>query len=212
MPKKNIMNFMGKPMISYTINAALKSEIFERVFVSTDDKEIMNIGRSFDAEVPFLRDTKYAGDTVPGSLAIYDFMTKLGHKPDYLCIAYATAPLLNYKNLIKSFHELVETQHKALVSVTYFGYPPQRGMLISDNIISFREKEYINLRSQELEKVYHDAAQFYWIKFDEFMKNPTLIPDNSRAFIIPPHETQDIDNYEDLLLAEIKYKKLYDIK
>ncbi|MCT7574916.1 pseudaminic acid cytidylyltransferase [Aliarcobacter butzleri] len=210
-PKKNIKNFHGKPLIAYSIEVALKSKLFDKVIVSTDDEEIAKIAKEFGAEVPFLR-PKELSDDFTGTGAVINhaisFLKEQGEEIDFVCAIYATAPFLQEKYLIEGFLKLKNSNAKNAFSCTSMPFPIQRTFKITeDERCEMFWKENFMKRSQDLEDAFQDAGQFYWsnlnIKSDEIMFSKDSIP-----IILPRHLVQDIDTLEDWTRAEFMYEAI----
>ncbi|MFW2307808.1 pseudaminic acid cytidylyltransferase [Aliarcobacter butzleri] len=210
-PKKNIKNFHGKPLIAYSIEVALKSKLFDKVIVSTDDEEIAEIAKEFGAEVPFLR-PKELSDDFTGTGAVINhainFLKEQGENIDFVCTIYATAPLLNEKYLIEGFTKLKNSNAKNAFSCTSMPFPIQRTFKITkDERCEMFWPENFAKRSQDLEEAFQDAGQFYWtnlnIKSDEIIFSKDSIP-----IILPRYLVQDIDTLEDWQRAEFMYKAI----
>jgi len=208
-PRKNIKLFHGKPLIAYSIEAALKSELFDKVIVTTDDEEIASIAKKYGAEVPFIR-PKELSDDFTNTKDVIDHALKYfeerGEKYDYECTIYATAPLLQPKYLIEGFVALKNSDAINAFSTTTMPFPIQRTFKLDKNgrCEMFWPQNY-QTRSQDLEEAYQDAGQFYWTKLgkksDEIMFGKDSIP-----VILPRHLVQDIDTLEDWQRAEFMYK------
>jgi len=208
-PKKNIKEFFGKPIIAYSIEAAQQTELFDRIVVSTDDEEIAQVAKHYGAEVPFIRPKKlsddYTGTTeVIGHAA--QWFRDNGEKVDYVCCIYATAPFLKAEYIEKGYRILVEEHAPYVFSVTEYEFPIQRSVVL-DKTGSIKPyfPEYIGHRSQDLEKVYHDAGQFYWGAADAFISGKSLYSGESLPVILPRYLVQDIDDEEDWIQAEGLY-------
>lgn len=207
-PRKNIKDFCGKPIIAYSIEAALKSGIFDEVMVSTEDEEIAEIGKSYGASVPFYRSQKTAGDhvmTIDVMTEVVEKYRKRGINPEYVCCIYPTAPFVTADKLVKAKGVMVETDADAVIPVVKFSFPPQRCFIKKDNYIEYKWPENELKRSQDLEPFYHDAGQFYFLNVETMMTEHTLVPKNTAPIIMNELEVQDIDNETDWKLAEIKY-------
>lgn len=211
---KNIKLFNGKPIIYYSIKAALKSRCFERVVVSTDSKRIAKIAIKFGAEVPFIRTKKLSNSRTGNREVIKDAIKRLNLKktPDYICQIFATAPFLDYKDLKNSLSKLKKSKAEFCFSVTKFPYPIQRALKLTKfNRIKMFFPKYRKSHSQDLEKSYHDAGQFYWGKTNSIMKNRTTFSEISIPYIIPSFRSIDIDDTEDwkqaLLMSTYVFKK-----
>ena len=212
-PKKNIKNFCGKPIIAYSIEAALNSKIFDEVMVSTDSEEIANVARTYGAIVPFMRSAENADDyatTYDVLLEVVNKYKEFGKVFDYICCIYPTAPFVTAEKLKAAFNKFIESGADTLIPVVKFSFPPQRGFMINkENYLEYKWPENKNKRSQDLEPIYHDAGQFYFHKtavFDVEKKaqNSKIIP-----FELEETEVQDIDNITDWQLAELKFKFLH---
>ena len=211
-PKKNIKDFFGKPLIAYSIEVALASKLFEEVIVSTDDEQIASIAKSYGAVVPFLR-PKVLSDDFTGTQAVIEHtLSQLDNSYDFVCTIYATAPLLQSKYLLEGFEKLKNTTAIYAFSATSMPFPIQRTFKLNKNgrCEMFTPEHYMT-RSQDLEEAYQDAGQFYWekvgVKSDEIMFGADSLP-----IILPRHLVQDIDTLEDWKRAEVMYKVLEEMK
>jgi len=212
-PGKNIKHFLGRPMISYPINAIKDSGLFERIIVSTDDEEIAEVARQEGAEVPFMRPADLSDDftgTGPVTNHAIDWLISQNQKPDYVCCVYATTPLLTSEYLKKGWELLIESGRKFAFSVASFPFPIQRALKMTKNsgIIAF-QPECIPMRSQDLEPAFHDAGQFYWGKTDAFLGDGNMLSDDTAPVVLPRYLVQDIDDEEDWRRAELMYQVLY---
>ncbi len=210
-PRKNIKEFFGKPLIAYSIEAALKSGLFERVIVSTDDEEIADIAKDYGADIPFIRPRELSDDfTVTGDVIKHalEFLKSQGEEYSFVCTIYATAPLLQAKYLIEGFEKLKDSNAHMAFSATSMPFPIQRTFKITkDGRCKMFTPEHYLTRSQDLEEAYQDAGQFYW----ENIKNEAHdIPfgKDSIPIILPRHLVQDIDTLEDWERAELMYQLL----
>jgi len=209
-PKKNIKEFHGKPLISYSIELALNSKLFDEVYVSTDDNEISYISKQYGAKVinrpkELADDYSSSGDAVNEAI---QQLTDQGIQFNYICTIYATAPLLKEEYLKEGFEKIKNSNAKMAFSVTSMPFPIQRTFEItSDQRCKMFTPEYFKTRSQDLTEAYQDAGQFYW---ENKNKEFTDIPfgSDSIAIILPRHLVQDIDTVEDWTRAEIMYKVL----
>lgn len=204
-PRKNIKDFLGKPIIAYSIQAALSSGLFSEVMVSTDDNEIADIALKFGAKVPFIRSKDNSNDYATLADVIDEVKEqymKIDRKFDNICCILPTAPLITIENLVKAFKLLANPNVDSVRPVVRFNYPIQRAVKLSDSgEVSMFYTEYLNARSQDLESGYHDAGQFYWMKSDVGLRG------NKRyAFEIEDIQCQDIDNEADWEMAKLKYK------
>jgi len=208
-PRKNIKNFAGQPIIQYSIDAALKSGIFTEVMVSTDDKEIAEVGKSLGAKVPFMRSAKNSTDmamTIPVLEEVIKEYKKLGQKFDYVCCIYPTAPFVTGDRLKKAFELFTEKKADAVLPIMRFSYPIQRGLKLKNGYAKMFWPINYNKRSQDLEPAYHDCGQFYFLTTEAVLKQKVLFPKYTVPIIVPESEAQDIDNEEDWEIAEMKFK------
>lgn len=207
-PRKNIKNFMGTPIIKYSIDAALSSKCFDEVMVSTDDTEIAAFAKISGANIPFMRSEKNSDDhatTADVILEVLDSYRKINIEFTYVCCIYPTAPFVTPQKLIEAEKLLVSSGADAVIPVTPFSFPIFRSVKIEDGKIKMFWPEHTNTRSQDLPPAYHDCGQFYFFNTLKFEKSKKLFSDNTFPIIIPETEVQDIDNEEDWKIAEIKY-------
>jgi pseudaminic acid cytidylyltransferase len=210
-PRKNIKEFCGKPIIAYSIEAALESNLFDEVMVSTDDDEIAEISRKYGAKVPFMRSPKNSDDfstTADVLLEVLEQYKEVGIEPESFCCIYPTAPFVTAEKLIKSFEKLNYDHVDSVLPMVKFSFPPQRGLINLDGKIKFQYPEHMSTRSQDLESIYHDAGQFYWVKTSIFSKEKKLILKSTIGFELAETEVQDIDTLDDWKIAEIKFNQL----
>lgn len=210
-PRKNIKEFCGKPILAYSVEAAVQSGIFDTVMVSTDDEKIAEIAVSYGAEVPFYRSEKTANDyaTIPEvCLEVLAEYEKRGVKYDMVCLIFPTAPFVTGEKLVTAVEKLKASDADTLFPVVAFSYPPQRALVIRDGRLVFKYPEYLDSRSQDLEKHYHDAAQFIVFRVEAFKKNKKLLVGNIIPLEVSEMEVQDIDTQTDWEIAEMKYRIL----
>lgn len=210
-PRKNIKEFNGKPIIAYSIEAALSSGVFDEVMVSTDDEEIAEIAKKYGAKVPFFRSEKTANDfatTVDVIEEVLNTYKERGEEFDIFCCIYPTAPLITAKRLKDAVEELSKSDADSLIPVVRFSYPPQRAMEVHDGKLVFRQPENLSKRSQDLEPHFHDAGQFYVVRSESFFKNRGIMVGDILPMELSELEVQDIDNEVDWKLAELKYNLL----
>ena len=210
-PKKNIKEFCGKPIIAYSIKAALDSGAFDEVMVSTDSEEIADIAREYGAAVPFLRSEATANDfatTADVLKEVIDEYKKIGKEFDNMCCIYPTAPFVTGEKLVVAMNLLSESGADTVMPVVAFSFPPQRGMVINDGKLEYKYPEFALCRSQDLEKMYHDPGQFYCVNVNKFLVSGKLVMENTMPFVIDEMEVQDIDNMSDWEIAEIKYQAM----
>ena len=211
-PRKNIKDFNGKPIIAYSIEAALGSGVFDEVMVSTDDEEIAEISRSYGAQVPFFRSEKTSNDYATTSDVINEVISeyeKRGKKFDIITCIYPTAPFITSEKLKKAVEELESSDADSLIPVVRFSYPPQRAMEIQEGRLVFRQPENLTARSQDLTPHYHDAGQFYVTRTESFLRTNSLLMGSIIPLELSELEVQDIDNEVDWKLAELKYNLMY---
>lgn len=210
-PRKNIRPFLGQPILSYSIEAAVKAEVFDEVMVSTEDEEIAEIAKRYGAKVPFYRSGKTAGDLATTNdvlLEVLEEYEKRGKNFDMGCCIYPTAPFVTAKKLRDAMDRLKASDADTLIPVVQFSYPPQRAMVIRDGWLQFKEMKYIDSRSQDLEKEYHDIGQFYCFRTAAYRQNRKLMLGKILPYVVDEMEVQDIDNESDWRIAEIKYQAM----
>lgn len=211
-PRKNIKQFCGQPMIAWSIQAALKSNCFDRVIVSTDDQEIADVAKAFGAEVPFMRPAELSDDytgTIPVIAHATEWQAKNGEGPTEVCCIYATAPFVQASDLQKGLEILETSQADYAFSVTSYAFPIQRAIRItSNNRIEMFQPDHFNTRSQDLEEAWHDAGQFYWGKASAWLEGKPVFTHGATPIRLPRHRVQDIDSLEDWRRAELMFKIL----
>ena len=212
-PKKNIRDFCGRPIIEWTIKTVIASDCFDRIIVSTDDEEIAEIGRNCGAEVPFLRPQDLSNDfvgTMPVIQHAINWAQLHGGFPDLVCCIYATAPLLLPDDIRSGLQSLESCGAEFSFSVSQYCSPIQRALRInSNNRLEMFHEEYVNFRSQDLEDTFHDAGQFYWGRVNAWLSGSSILNSEYAVPIILPHQrVQDIDSIEDWEIAEIKFNLL----
>ncbi len=209
-PRKNIREFCGKPIISYSIEAALESGLFDEVMVSTDDVEIAAIARRAGAQVPFMRSRESAGDyasTDDVLLEVLEEYRKRGREFDTFCCLYPTAPFVTGEKLKKAAKLLEKAD--SVMPVVKFSFPPQRCMVMDGaGELCMKWPEYAQTRSQDLEPYYHDCGQFYFCRTEPFLEYKTTDLPHMAAMVMGELEVQDIDNFDDWEIAELKYQKM----
>ncbi len=209
-PRKNIKEFHGKPIIAYSIEAAFESECFDRVVVSTDDAEIAEVARKYGAEVPFIRAQSISDDHATTSDVIVNAIERLNLKEcDIVCCLYATAPFVLSSDLISAGEVLNNSDLDYVFSATEYSFPIQRGFWLNDGArVEMFQPEYANTRSQDLEPAYHDAGQFYWGRVKAFQQGKAIFAKHSKPLLLPRKRVQDIDTPEDWELAEALFTLL----
>lgn len=211
-PKKNIKNFMGKPMLAYAIEAAIDSEIFDTVMVSTDSEEIADTAKKYGAEVPFLRSEKTSSDsatTFDAVKEVIDEYKKLNKTYSTLCCIYPCAPFLKAQTLQDAYKKMPEFD--ALMPVCKYPVPIEWAMRIKNNVLYPNDREAQNIRSQDIEPKYYDAGMFYFCKVKKLYEFNSLVPKNTCAYIINETQCQDIDTIDDWKMAELKFKVLHNV-
>jgi N-acylneuraminate cytidylyltransferase len=208
-PKKNIKLFLGRPIITYSIETALKSNVFDEVMVSTDDQQIKDIAIKNGAKVPFLRSDENSNDFSTLSDVLIEVLDKYKKHMkffDYVCCILPTAALLSSEKIIESYKRLIESNSKTIVPVIKFAYPIQRSLKEEQGFLRMREIEHLNTRSQDLEDYYHDSGQFYWLKTKDFLLDEKFFTDKTGYIELKEYEAQDVDTLDDWKMLEIKYK------
>lgn len=209
-PRKNIKEFCGKPIIKYSIEAALEANIFTEVMVSTDDEEIARIAKEAGAQVPFMRSDETASDyasTDDVIMEVLKWYEQRGREFETFCCLYPTAPFVTAKKL-QAAMELLE-HADSVMPVVAFSYPPQRCMVLNgQGELRMKWPEYAKSRSQDLEPYYHDCGQFYCCRTKPFMEYGTTDLPHMVPMVVSELEVQDIDNIEDWEIAELKYRRL----
>jgi len=211
-PRKNIKAFCGKPMIAWSIEAALLSACFDHVVVSTDDVEIAEIARQHGAQVPFMRPAALADDHT-GTTAVVAHATRWfidqGQPPEHVCCLYATAPFVSSADLRQGLQVLTDTGCDFAFSVGSYPFPIQRAIRINeDGQVEMFDPTQFATRSQDLEEAWHDAGQFYWGRAQAWLQNKMIFSPQSRPIKLPRHRVQDIDTPEDWIRAEWLFKAI----
>ena len=205
-PRKNIKPFCGKPMIAWSIEAALLSGCFEHVLVSTDDAEIADVAQSFGAKVPFVRPAALSNHhipTIPVVAHAIEWAQAHGMAPEAVCCIYATAPMITRDDLQQSLHILQNKRCDYVFSATSYAFPIQRAFqLNAQQQVEMFCPEHMGTRSQDLPHAYHDAGQFYWGKPQAWLNHTPIFSSHAMAHLLPRHCVQDIDTPEDWVRAE----------
>lgn len=208
-PRKNIKEFCGKPILAYSIEAALASECFDTVMVSTDDEEIAEIARKYGAQVPFFRSDATANDYATTADVLLEVLAKYeeqGEVFERACCIYPTAPFLTAGRLSEAMTLLEDKQADSVLPVVRFSFPPQRCVVIKDGFLQPKWPECMSMRSQDLEPFYHDVGQFYCFKVSSFLTRKNLVMEKTVPLEMSEVEVQDIDTPSDWQMAEIKYR------
>lgn len=212
-PKKNIKEFCGKPIIYYAIRAALETEIFDEVMVSTDSNEIKEIALKYGAKVPFMRSEKNSDDYATTEDVIMEvlneYKNRYNNEFENVCCIYPTAPFIDGEILKKACKVMEQKNPSVVIPIVQFSYPPQRCFIMDEKgYAKFKYPQYVRTRSQDLEKQYHDAGQFYIYNVKKLFEKKGIIEDDFAPIILPEISVQDIDTLEDWRIAELKYELL----
>ncbi len=214
-PKKNIKNFLGKPIIAYSIEAAMNSEIFDEIMVSTDSEEIADIAAKFGAKVPFYRSAENSDDnsaTIDVLIEVTDRYKKNGINFENCAFIYPCAPFLNGDILKEAFEKFRTSNATLLMPVVKYSFPIQRALVKNqEGLLIYREKQYANSRSQDLEKTYHDAGMFGFYTSDGLSLGSDLTKQKIAMYEIDEKRAQDIDTSDDWTMAELKYRMLHNV-
>lgn len=216
-PKKNIRAFVNKPIIAYSIEAALNSGLFKRVIVSTDDNEIAEVARYYGAEVPFLRPAEFSDDHAGTIVAIKHAIEWIDKQdqdsPDAVCCIYATAPFVEENDLKEGLKILTGGAWHYVFSATHFGFPIFRGFnKHADNSLEMFFPQHFQTRSQDLPEAMHDAGQFYWGRPQAWLQELDIFERWSTVVELPRWRVQDIDTLGDWERAEIIYNLMSELK
>lgn len=212
-PRKNIKDFLGKPIIAYSIEVAQDSKLFEEVMVSTDDEEIAEIAKKYGAKVPFLRSIENANDYATLADVILEVVkqySEINKHFENICCILPTAPTISNKRICEAFDKMKQYQFNSVCPVVEFSYPIFRALEIDDDKkLKMIWPEHLKTRSQDLKPAYHDSGSFYWVKTKALKDEKSFFCKNGSAISLPEIEVQDIDTENDWKLAEIKYKLLH---
>lgn len=212
-PGKNKKEFLGKPIICYSIEAALTCGLFDEVMVSTDDEEIADIAAGAGASVPFMRSGAASDDyatTDDVLLEVLEEYEKRGKTFEYMACIYPTAPFVTSEKLKSAYQILKRDNASGVMPVVSFSFPPQRGMAIRDGRLEYCYPENAQKRSQDLETMYHDCGQFYFYNTEKYRACKGDLKEGYVPIVVPETQVQDIDNFSDWKLAEIKYRMMED--
>lgn len=210
-PGKNTKLFLGKPILAYSVEAALAAGIFREVMVSTDDEEIARIALEAGAKVPFMRSKETANDFATTDDVLMEVLAayqERGETFDYMACIYPTAPFVTAKKLREAMRLLIEQDGAGVMPVVRYSFPPQRGMAVRDGKLVYCYPENAARRSQDLEPVYHDCGQFYCYHVARYLACKGDLPDGYLPIVVEETQVQDIDNPSDWALAEMKYKMM----
>ena len=210
-PGKNIRPFCGKPVLVYSVEAALGSGLFDEVMVSTDSQAIAETARAAGAQVPFLRSSETAGDfatTEQVLLEVLEGYRVRGQAFEVVCCLYPTAPFVTAEKLKEAAALLEVSGADSVVPVVRYSFPPQRAFVVRGGLTVMKHPEHASARSQDLEPYFHDCGQFYLMRTDRFLKKRQIFTDRTVSIEMPETEVQDIDNETDWKLAELKYQMM----
>lgn len=209
-PRKNINEFCGKPMIAWSIIAAQESNCFDQIIVSTDDQEIADIAQQFGAGVPFMRPIELSDDntgTIPVIRHAIEWFDTVGMPANEVCCIYATAPFIRAKDIESGLKKLQNGNVDYALSATTYAFPIQRAIrLTASGRIEMFNPQYFETRSQDLEHAYHDAGQFYWGQAGAWKEGRRIFSPVSVPVLLPRHRVQDIDTPEDWIRAELMFQ------
>lgn len=207
-PRKNIREFCGKPIIAWSIEAALESGCFDRVVVSTDDEEIASVAVACGAEAPFLRPAELSDDhTGTGPVVAHAADACALGDDDLACCIYATAPFVTAEDLQRGREVLEQAGAEYAFSVTSYAFPIQRAVrLTGEGRVEMFDPERLETRSQDLEDAWHDAGQFYWGRARAWRAGTPLFSRDAAPVPLPRHRVQDIDTLEDWTRAELMFR------
>lgn len=206
-PRKNLRHFLGKPIISYSIESALASNLFREVMVSTDDQEIASFSRSRGASVPFLRSDVTSGDHASTADVLLEVLCRYrgqGQLFSFACCLYPTAPFVKPETLAAAHEVLIANSADSVVPVARYSTPIHRALVKTEAGLKFLWPEHALSRSQDLPATYYDSGQFYWLRVERFLQEKTILMAKSLPLEIDGLECQDIDNETDWALAELK--------
>lgn len=207
-PRKNIKEFCGKPILTYSIEAALQTKLFDEVMVSTDDIEIAEIAKNYGASVPFMRSKETSNDFAILKDVLNEVLSeykKLGKEFDEICCILPTAPLIEVDDISKS-HEILEKENcVSVVPVVKYSYTIFRSLKIENGKLTMNWPDNYSKRSQDLPDAYHDAGLFYWYNKSYFEESVSGFGVNACPYILDEEKVQDIDTLDDWKMAEMKF-------
>lgn len=211
-PRKNIKNFLGKPIIAYPIEILKRSNLFDEIIISTDDEEIAKIAIEYGAKVPFLRSNKNSDDFATTADVLLEVIEKLeenGQVFDNAICVYPCSPFLTEDLLIESFKKIENSKLDCVFPIVKYGHPIQRALKVTNELIAPYFEENNSVRTQDLTAAFHDAGMFYTFNIKTLKITKSLRTKNTLGIEIEEHLTQDIDNIIDWKLAELKYKMFF---
>lgn len=208
-PRKNIKDFMGRPIIAYSIKAALDSKLFDEVMVSTEDTRIARVAKRYGAKIPFMRSEKNSSDHAGLADVCIEVIKRykdIGMRFDLICCILPTAPFLSGEKIIAAKKMIESGRYNCVFPIVEYSYPIQRSLKIDGRFVKMRWPGSYYKRSQDIEKTYHDAGQFYFIRTKTLLNEKIMFAKKSGAIILNDLEAQDIDTETDWKLAELKYR------
>lgn len=212
-PRKNIKPFCGRPMMAWSIEAAILSGCFDKIIVSTDDIEIADVARQCGVEVPFMRPPELSGDyvgTIPVIKHAIELISLNVGNISHVCCIYPTAPFVQPSDLKRGLALLQESGADYAFSVTSYAFPIQRAIRITENArVEMLNPENFDTRSQDLEEVFHDAGQFYWGRSTAWLNSQRIFTSAAAPLVLPRHRVQDIDTSEDWVRAEWLFRSMH---
>ena len=214
-PKKNIKDFMGKPMLAYAIEAAKESGIFDELMVSTDSGEIAGVAREYGASVPFMRSERTSSDFATTYDVLEEVLAeykKLGMNFDTMCCIYPCVPFLKAGSLQNAFRLMAGKGADAVMPVCRYPAPVEWAMRMQDGVLAADDVEKQMVRSQDLRPAYFDAGMFYFYRTEAFLRKRTTLLPNTLGYVIDESECQDIDTPDDWRTAELKYRILREMR
>lgn len=207
-PKKNIKDFFGKPMLAYAVEAAKKSKLFDEIMVSTDCPEIAGIAKKNGAKVPFMRSARTADDfatTFDVLEEVINEYKKQGQEFDCVCCIYPCVPFLTAETLTKAYEQMLDNKVDAIMPVCKYPAPVEWALRFEKSLLVPCSPEKLKVRSQDLCPAYFDAGMFYFCNIEVLLKERSLVPNKVSGYIINEEECQDIDTLEDWKMAELKF-------
>lgn len=208
-PRKNLRPFLGRPIIAYSIDAAIESGLFDEVMVSTEDQEIASVARELGAAVPFMRSAETSDDHSTTAQVLEEVIgdyRKRGRTFDYACCIYPTAPFVTPKKLRHAFDKLANSDADLVLPIARFSFPIWRSFRLEGDRVHYNWPEYAPMRSQDLPPAFQDTGQFYFFRPEILKGSRLLVTENSIGIEIDELEVQDIDTEADWRLAEMKYQ------
>jgi N-acylneuraminate cytidylyltransferase len=211
-PRKNIKEFFGKPMLAWSIEAAMSSNLFDQIIVSTDDQEIAKVAESLGANVPFIRPEKISDDFATTTDVIghaVEWMIEENYSVEAVCCIYATAPFIRFSDLQESYKIFNSGNWEYVFTATDFAAPIFRSFKKNqENGLEMFYPQFFDTRSQDLPEAFHDAGQFYWGKPSAWLDGKRIFDQHSTPLMIPRYRVQDIDTDEDWIRAELMAKSM----